>query len=315
MASRLELMLGTDHPEGFGLEIGALDSPLLRRPQQDVLYVDYAPTEVIKANQFDSAVRLDEIVNVDVVWGERPLAECVGRPVDYVVASHVIEHVPDLIGWLAEIADTLRPGGRFGLAVPDKRFTFDALRRETTLAEVVEAHVLGFRRPSLRQVFDVASLGVAVDASEVWSGRFDARARRPEVLARLRPALGLVQELRDRPQYRDAHCWVFTPPGFVDLLEELAALDLLPFELETLRPTETGAAEFYVQFRKPMAKCSVSESIRRGRNDLGMDRRFGSEPTPSDEVGSLRAELERIHASTSWRITAPLRALRRLIRR
>jgi SAM-dependent methyltransferase len=262
MASRLELMLGCARPHGFGLEIGALDSPLLRKADHDLLYVDYATTEVIRANQYDPNVRVDEIVEVDVVWGGRPLAESVGRPADYVVASHVIEHVPDLIGWLLEIAEVLRPGGVLGLAVPDKRFTFDALRRETVLADVVEAYLLQAKRPSLRQVFDVASLGVGVDAASVWDHGLDPAARRGEVMQRLRPALGLVRELRTAPRYQDAHCWVFTPDSFLDLAEELQALDLFPFRIEAFHPTPERGAEFYVRLAK--AEAGDSEAFRAG---------------------------------------------------
>jgi hypothetical protein len=40
-------MLGTERPQGFGLEIGALDAPLLGKGDHDLLYVDYISTEVI----------------------------------------------------------------------------------------------------------------------------------------------------------------------------------------------------------------------------------------------------------------------------
>ncbi len=54
-------------------------------------------------------------------------------PADLLVASHVIEHVPDLITWLREIASVLKPTGQARLAIPDRRYTFDLLRVETQL--------------------------------------------------------------------------------------------------------------------------------------------------------------------------------------
>jgi SAM-dependent methyltransferase len=324
--SKLQRLLGTDQPGGFGLEIGALAFPLLRKGQHDVLYVDYAPTAVIKANQFDPSVPVDEIVEVDVVWGERPLAECVGRPADYVAASHVIEHVPDLIGWLAELAEVLRTGGVLGLAIPDRRFTFDALRRDTVLADVVEAYLLGAKQPSLRQIFDAASLGVAVDASSVWGGDFDPAERRDEVLARLKPALALAKSLKAEPRYRDAHCWVFTPASFLDLLEELATLELLPFRIDALFPTEPGAMEFQVRLvRAPDPKDpAVARSIAAARAVLpapaepeqGPDEALGAAVASEaeKELAAARQELATIHASKSWRLTGAFRALRRTLR-
>ncbi|MPW20588.1 methyltransferase domain-containing protein [Paraburkholderia sp. CNPSo 3157] len=79
------------------------------------------------------SVDVDKIVETDAIWGKRTLAETLKRPVDFIVASHVIEHVPDLITWLRELSHALRPGGQVRLAIPDKRFTFDLLRRETEL--------------------------------------------------------------------------------------------------------------------------------------------------------------------------------------
>jgi len=312
--TRRTRLFGADGPKGDGLEIGALDAPMLRRPGHDVLYVDYAATEVIRANQFDPSVDLDALVEVDIVWGGAPLREAVGREVDFIAASHVIEHVPDLIGWLHELRAVLKPGGALGLVVPDKRFTFDALRRETTLAECVEAWLLAYRRPSLRQVFDAASLGVAVEAGQVWAGAFDPKGRRAEVLSRLSPALELVQALQKAPQYRDAHCWVFTPASFLALAEELAALGLFPFRIDGFEPTEAGGAEFYVRLAAAgSGDPDIAASIRRAQRAL----LGAAEPATAlqDEVARLRSEVDALRASTSWKLTAPLRGLKRLLAR
>src|SRR5579859_744551 len=94
-------------PTSWGLEIGPLHTPLVRRSESRVLYVDYASTEMLRAN-FRHPGDPGDIVDVDIVWGDRPLRECVGTLVDYVVASHVIEHVPDLIGWLLELRAVLK---------------------------------------------------------------------------------------------------------------------------------------------------------------------------------------------------------------
>jgi hypothetical protein len=315
VTSKLERMLGTARPLGFCLEIGARDAPLLHKGAHDVAYVDYAPTDVLKANQTDPVVRVDRIVDVDVVWGDRPLAESAGRPVDYVVASHVVEHVPDLIGWLLELSEALRPGGVLGLAVPDKRFTFDVLRQETVLAEVVEAYLLRRRQPSLRQVFDAASLGLAVDTAEVWAGRFVAAARRAEVLARLQPALGLARSLCVAPRYNDAHCWVFTPASLLRLMEEIAVLGLFPYRVEAFFPTEPGELEFQVRLVRA-ARADAPEI----RSSIAAAQALISSAAPvataedavTAEAESLRRQLGAVLASKSWRLTAPLRALRRL---
>lgn len=75
-------------------------------------------------------------------------------PLDYVVASHVVEHVPDLAGWLEEVNASLKIGGRLLLVVPDKRFTFDILRPLTTYSEIITAYKEQRRRPGLRSMCD-----------------------------------------------------------------------------------------------------------------------------------------------------------------
>ncbi|WP_044156709.1 class I SAM-dependent methyltransferase, partial [Escherichia coli] len=69
---------------------------------------------------------------------------------DLIVASHVIEHVPDLIGWLKDAISVLKVGGTLALVVPDKRFTFDILRPLATYREVAAAHKEARHRPGLR---------------------------------------------------------------------------------------------------------------------------------------------------------------------
>src|SRR3954469_246806 len=118
-----------------GVEIGPLTRPLVRRREGRIFYIDHLPTEDLrKKYAYQHHIDVDKIVDVDFVWGERKLSECVGgRRFEYCIASHVIEHVPDLIGWLAEIDDILAPGGILSLIIPDSRYTFDILRVPSTI--------------------------------------------------------------------------------------------------------------------------------------------------------------------------------------
>jgi hypothetical protein len=287
---------------------------VVARTEGPVKYVDYTDTRSLRAAQFDPAIDIDQIVDVDIVWGERRLREAAGGEVDYVVASHVIEHVPDLIGWLHELREVLKPGGVLGLAVPDRRFTFDVLRRETDLAEVVEAYLTQSRRPTIRQVFDAASASAEVDVGAAWRGE---PAADPEAPLKGAPgALRLARSLKVNPRYLDAHCWVFTPASFLDLAAALGRLELFPFAVEDFFPTETGAIEFQLRLRALAAgEAGAEDSIGRARETLAGADRPEAPPTPFDrELESLRAERDALLASTSWRVTAPLRALSRLLR-
>ncbi len=61
---------------------------------------------------------------------------------DFLLASHVLEHMPDTIGVLAEWARVLRPGGILFLIVPHRDRTMDAERPCTELAHHLADHAL-----------------------------------------------------------------------------------------------------------------------------------------------------------------------------
>jgi SAM-dependent methyltransferase len=249
-----------------GLEIGPRHAPLVGKHEGDVLYVDYATTETLRAG-WDKPHLIDpaSFVEVDIVWGRDDLPV-----VDYVVASHVVEHVPDLAGWLAQIRGALRPGGRLCLAVPDRRFTFDVCRTESTLAEVVEARLMGYTRPSIRQVFDSYAFTRPNNHQEAWARDGDsALAPMPEKISK---AFEMVRTLANEPRYIDSHCWVFTPRSFLGLAKGMRTLGWFPFALESFQPTGRDDFEFVVRLVAEDDGVRVAESLKGAVAALGEGR-------------------------------------------
>ena len=77
---------------------------MVAKTEGDITYVDHADTEALKRKYAaDPEVNVEELVTVDGVWGANTLLDCVGGDYDFVVASHVIEHVPDPAAFLAEL--------------------------------------------------------------------------------------------------------------------------------------------------------------------------------------------------------------------
>lgn len=231
-----------DVPKSSGVEIGPLTRPLVRRGEGDISYIDRATTADLRRAYANQSVDINAIVDVDFVWGEKTLCECVdGRRFDYCIAAHVVEHVPDLIGWLNEVSSILKPGGVLSLIVPDKRFTFDILRRESGLRRVLWAHRERLRKPALRQIYDHFSHYVEVDGGAVWAGT--------QTLTDYTPAetkwAAFQRWSRNRSRYVDVHCWVFTPSSFVGLIAQLRQLGLIDLALLDLFTTEPGTAEFH----------------------------------------------------------------------
>jgi hypothetical protein len=251
--SRL-LTLGVEPGSQLGLEFGALNNPILRREYGDIRFVDHATTEELRAHPHESTVDREAIVSVDYVWsGSGSLAEVIasGELFDYAIASHVIEHVPNLLGWLHGVGEVLKPGGVLNLAIPDKRYTFDVARSLSTIGELVEAYLLEYTRPSIRQMFDHCSGARAVGPGECWIKEIDTKQLAPysgDIALLL--AYHQAQEIVAAARYFDSHCWVFTPLSFLELIEQAERLGLLPFILTGFHPTEAGDFEFFVNFER-----------------------------------------------------------------
>lgn len=328
------MLAGIDLGRARGVEIGALNKPLVTREEGSILYVDHADTETLRRKYADHPlVDTSQIVQVDAVWGENTLKEALGGiTVDYVLASHLLEHVPDLLGWLEEVHAVLRPEGELRLALPDRRFTFDYLRRESTLADILYAKILRARVPQLPALLDHILEVSAVDLGQAWAGQIDRSALRR--LHTLEHALGVAEDMQRNGTYHDVHCWVFTPRSFAALLERAAGLGLIKFRCTGFHDTRTGELDFTVHLRPCADPQQAAESWRAMADacaDLPLkpveDRGGALEPESHrlegrdaarrnleaelryalEERDAARRELELLRNSTSWRLGAPLR--------
>ncbi|MBD1852264.1 methyltransferase domain-containing protein [Leptolyngbya sp. FACHB-711] len=245
MTREEKILSAIDPATQLGLEIGPLNRPIVTCQMGKIRYVDHASTEELKQKYAeDSNVDIDQIVKVDYVWGEKQLPQLAGdeAPFDYVVASHVIEHVPDLIGWLKEIHAVLKPGGILTLAIPDKRYCFDYFRQPTEPAQVVEAYLQGNRKPTPRQIFEHLSQVAFWQGQLGWSHEVEASE-----LTRLytdRQAWEVAYQASIDNQYHDVHCWVFTPRTFFQLLRTLIDINLVDFKVAEYY--DTTGLEFYI---------------------------------------------------------------------
>ena len=229
------------------LEIGPLDRPIFRRPEFDAKYVDHASAPDLR-RKYAGDPNVGDIVDIDVIWaGSGSLADAAGGELfDCVIASHVIEHIPDPIGWLGQLASVVKPGGEIGLVVPDKRFTFDYNRRLTETSDLVDAYVRGATLPGCGQLYDFHTKALPVDAAAVWAGTVDYSGQvRPGDLRR--EALGGSVNLHENGGFHDIHCHTFTPESFVGLFADLEELELLPLRILEIVPTARNTIEFYVR--------------------------------------------------------------------
>lgn len=234
-----------------GLEIGPLNRPMVTRDQGAVYYADHCTTAALREKYaHDPGVDVEAIVEVDFDLSTGRLPELASgiAPFDYVIASHVAEHVPDLVGWLKDVGAVLRPGGVLALVLPDKRFTLDHHRRETPFHELDAAHAEGRTRPDLRIVIDHFANAVDLDVGAAWRDPATAveapRTFPPDGIADLARAWRAGS-------YVDAHCWVFTPWRFLELVGHAVDHHGLDLALRWSRPTAFNSLEFYVQLERP----------------------------------------------------------------
>lgn len=255
---RARLLDGLDLAHSIGAEIGALDKPLVTRSDGTVIYIDHSDAATLRQRYATHANVDVSRIEVDVVWGTKTLRQAARHSLgerfpnsglDYVVASHVIEHVPDFIGWLHEVREVLKPGGALRLAVPDRRYSLDIRRRETVLVDVLAAWVQQDRRPNVHCLLDFCLHEATVDAEDAWADRLDADALKRGPTHTLHTALLVARDALYNGSYHDVHCWVFTPRTFALLCAELAGHGLVGYACERFHDTERNANELIVALR------------------------------------------------------------------
>lgn len=246
MDRRARLLAHCNHDTECGLEIGPLDNALvLRQAGRRIFYCDYATREELqRRSASDPNVNTLAIPEIDFVTSRISETTFGSSRFDFVIASHVIEHVPDLISWLRNLISVLNEGGRIILAIPDKRYTFDYTRQLTTSGELIEAYLEKRSRPTASQIYDGFSQATYVDSELAWTTKLVA----DDLVFRYSRlfAFGLAKDSIDNTSYHDCHCWVFTYDSFLLLMQELESLGVLDACVVAHSAPVPGSNEFHV---------------------------------------------------------------------
>lgn len=231
---------------GKGLEIGPYFRPVLT--WDTVEYFDVLDQDELIAKAVEEDLPTDNVPVIHHVSPSADMWDIKSEDFDLVFSSHNIEHQPNLIGHLAQVARVLgnRSGGRFFLIIPDMRYCFDALLPRTTLADVVEAHELRRTTHSLRHLIEHRSLTTHNDPVRHWQD--DHGSIDPASAAKL--ANKAVEEYRENPgNYIDVHAWHFTPISFRAVMNQLHHMGMSPFVVEHVGETPYGQLEFVAVLR------------------------------------------------------------------
>jgi predicted SAM-dependent methyltransferase len=224
----------------------------------NVTVVDHATQEeLIEKYRNDIHVDVTNIEKVDFVWRNGPLHGAVPPDLhgtfDVLIASHVIEHIPDPIGFLDSAARLLHPAhGTLALAVPDKRWCFDYFKQVSTTGQMLDAHRIGAQRHSAATRFDASAYVVFDGARTSWGRETLPDLYLPDTLDH---AFAEFQAWSPDPNapYVDCHAWHFTPASFELLILELGAV---------------GASDWHIPWLSPRPTVEFMARLQRGRQQF-----------------------------------------------
>lgn len=224
-----EGLIAAVEPKARLLEIGPFCQPVFSG--ETVQYLDVLDADGLRER--GTALGLDLSRTPDTIHFTHGLAEAAGQDFDYVFGSHNIEHQPDLVTHLREVADALAPDGQYLLIIPDKRYCFDHFIPETTIADVIGAFLDRRTTHTWADVIEHRALTCHNDTVAHWRGEHgpppDGTDGRVEAA---------MQEITiANGAYIDVHAWQFTPRNFRSILSQLDAMGLIP--LKPLRVYET----------------------------------------------------------------------------
>lgn len=242
-----------DLDEGKGLEIGPLANPIVTKSEGDITYTDWTDTQSLREkNKVTSEFDWRKIVDIDFVWKpSKSLKECipydkiftnknVENKFDYIVASHVIEHIPNTIGWLKELFDVLKVGGVLSLAIPDMRYTFDAYRKPTEMAELIETWMHSDVVPTCRQIYDNCSSAIYTAENISLVDTSVSLIDRQRIYTDAE-AINFAKFAYFENQYIDIHCTSWNPDNIREIFGKICELNILQFEvLEVIPYAEEG---------------------------------------------------------------------------
>lgn len=229
------------------LEIGPFARPALSGPR--VRYADVMGAQGLRARAEEIGRDPVGVPMIDYVTPNGDLSE-ISERFDVVFSAHCLEHQPDLIHHLRQVAALLRPGGTYRLILPDKRYCFDHFLPESLTSDVLQAHHERRRVHTLKSVIDHCSFTAHRSSLAHWLGWHGPRVR-PDRARRIRHGIRRFRQADGA--YLDVHAWQFTPWSFLRLIEDLAALEVIPLHLHAVWHTRFGRFEFMAVLKKGAA--------------------------------------------------------------
>jgi 2-polyprenyl-3-methyl-5-hydroxy-6-metoxy-1,4-benzoquinol methylase len=249
VATRAEILLGPINRGASIIEVGAGYNPIAPKMEGwNTKTIDVAARAgLIDRYRGQPGVDVDRIEEVDFIWRDGALSGAVPTELhgsfDAFIASHVIEHAPDMLAFLNSAATLLAATGVVILAIPDKRFCFDYFRPLALTGDVLASHSMRRNRHSRQTIFNHIAYAVSANGSGAWAQHSVQSFVFCHSLEKAYSAF-LISSEDDASPYVDMHAWQFTPASFQLLLLELARLKLTDWRVDWIGPAL--GCEFHV---------------------------------------------------------------------
>lgn len=264
---RIEKALHMINRKGFGLEIGPSHNPVASKKSGfNVEVLDHATAEELREKYRQHPVNIENIEAVDYVWRGEPLNELIGKQgaYDYIIASHVIEHITDFASFLVQCESLLKPNGVLSLIVPDKRYCFDYLRWPSSTGDVLQAYTEKRSRHSPGTVFDHFSNCVKMGEMIAWSQ--GTPVAELSYIHTFEQAKQLWMQAQTKDDYIDAHSWRFTPSSFKLILHDLNSLGIT--QLTEVCSFDSTGCEFHITLGKLKTPLEVVDRLRLAKDAM-----------------------------------------------
>jgi SAM-dependent methyltransferase len=235
------------------LEIGPSFNPVAPKSQGwNSWSVDHADQGELKEKyRAHASVDESQIEAVDFIWHNGDLDQAI--PIEHhntfgaCIASHVIEHFTNPIGFFRSMSRLIAPQGIISLAVPDKRFCFDYFKPLSLTGDLLSADEQSRKRHTKCTAFNEVAYSVFSDNVGAWSQHPIESISFVYSIKRAKKAFDAAEEGEFAP-YVDYHGWFYTPASFTLIILELNYLDVIDWTIDCHFPTV--GCEFFVTLKK-----------------------------------------------------------------
>jgi predicted SAM-dependent methyltransferase len=246
--TREEKLLQFVDRNAVGLEIGPSYNPVAPKlAGWNVEVLDHLNAADLRNKYAAWGVGGSKIEEVDYVISDNSIFGAVNKEdhFDFIIASHVIEHMTDMLRFLTDCQRLLKPDGVLSLAVPDKRFCFDIFKPVSSTGMVLQAYHEKRTQHLPGLIFDQYANHVMCGDKIIW---FDQKLDDMRLVHSVSDARVRMDDFIKSGIFVDIHAWFFTPSSFRLIIHDLNEMGSINMGEAAFHPTE--GFEFFVTLKK-----------------------------------------------------------------